>query len=125
VRLDLDVTHALMGHTEYLDDSYLKLEEEGDIAKAYLEAIPNVSVYELQKGIPERVPTRNGLHMRVPLLIWDDFGAHSNKAKTQHERGWDTFKGAFDTLGTKLGVLLANMVNPTEPTQQTSKQVFP
>jgi hypothetical protein len=56
--------------------------------------------------------------MRVLLLIWDDFGSHSNKAKTQNERGWDIFKGVFDTLGTKLGVLIANMVNSTEPTQQ-------
>ncbi|UCC58531.1 MAG: hypothetical protein JSW14_01005 [Candidatus Bathyarchaeum sp.] len=78
----------------------------------------NQLLYKLQKGIPERWPTHNDLHMRVPLIIWDDFGAHSNKAKTQHERGWDTFKGAFDTLGTKLGVLIANMVSPSEPTQQ-------
>jgi len=78
----------------------------------------NQLLYKIQKGVPERFPTRNGLHQRVPLIIWDDFGAHSNKAKTQHERGWDIFKGAFDTLGTKLGVLLANMVSPNEPTQQ-------
>jgi hypothetical protein len=78
----------------------------------------NQLLYKLQNGVPAKFPTRNGLHMRVPLIIWDDFGAHSNKAKTQHERGWDTFKGAFDTLGTKLAVLVANMVSPTEPTQQ-------
>ena len=48
IGLDLDVTHALMGHTEYLDDSYLRLEEEGEIASAYLEAMPNVSVYAVQ-----------------------------------------------------------------------------
>jgi len=48
IGLDLDVTHALMGHTEYLDDAYLRLEEEGEIAKAYLEAMPNVSVYQVE-----------------------------------------------------------------------------
>ena len=51
IGLDLDITHALMGHTEYLDDAYLRLEEEGEIAEAYLEAMPNVSVYQME--IPE------------------------------------------------------------------------
>lgn len=48
IGLDLDVTHALMGHSEYLDDAYLRLEETGEIAKAYLEAMPNVSVYAIE-----------------------------------------------------------------------------
>lgn len=47
IGLDLDMTHNLMGHTEYLDESYLR-QEQGEIAKAYLEAMPNVSVYEMQ-----------------------------------------------------------------------------
>jgi len=48
IGLDLDIIHALMGHTEYLDASYLRLEEEGEIATAYLEAMPNVSVYGVE-----------------------------------------------------------------------------
>ena len=48
IGLELDVTHALMGHAEYLDDAYLRLEEEGEIAEAYLEAMPNVSVYQIE-----------------------------------------------------------------------------
>ena len=48
VGLDVDITHALMGHTEYLDDAYLRLEQEGEIAKAYFEAMPNVSVYQIE-----------------------------------------------------------------------------
>jgi len=48
IGLDLDVTYALMGHAEYLDDCYLRLEEEGEIAAAYLEAMPNVSVYGVE-----------------------------------------------------------------------------
>jgi integrase len=44
IGLDLDVTHSLMGHSEYLDQSYLRQEQE-EIAKAYLEAMPNVSIY--------------------------------------------------------------------------------
>jgi hypothetical protein len=82
----------------------------------------NGLLYKLQNGEPKRFPTRNGLHMRVPLLFMDDYGAHCNKAKTQHERGWDIFKGGFDTLGTMIGVLLANMVSPNEATQQLSEK---
>jgi integrase len=48
IGLDLDVTHALMGHAEYLDDFYLRLDEAGEIAAAYLEAMPNVSIYEVE-----------------------------------------------------------------------------
>lgn len=48
IGLDLDITHALMGHAEYLDDAYLRLEEAGEIAKAYLEVMPNVSVYQVE-----------------------------------------------------------------------------
>lgn len=82
----------------------------------------NGLLYKLQKGEPELWPTRNDLHKRVPLLILDDAGAHCNKAKTQHERGWDIFKGGFDTLGTMIGVLIANMVAPDELTQQLSNK---
>lgn len=48
IGLDLDIIHALMGHAEYLDDAYLRLEEKGEIAVAYLEAMPNVSVYQVE-----------------------------------------------------------------------------
>ena len=47
VGLDLDVVHALMGHVEYLDDAYLRLEEKGEVAKQYLGCMGNVSVYEV------------------------------------------------------------------------------
>ena len=57
VGLQLDITHALMGHVEYLDDSYLRQENE-EIAKAYVESMPNVSVYAAQdlelKNITEK-----------------------------------------------------------------------
>jgi integrase len=48
IGLDSDLTNALMGHVEYLDDSYLRLEQEGEIAKAYKEAMPNVSIYNVE-----------------------------------------------------------------------------
>jgi len=76
-------------------------------------------MYKLRKGEPRLFPTvTKPCHMRVPIILWDDFAAKSGKAQTQHEKGWDIFKGAFDTLGTRLGVLLATMVNPRSPTQQ-------
>jgi hypothetical protein len=82
----------------------------------------NQLLYKIQKGIPRRFPTRNGLHNRIPLIVWDDFACHSGKARTQHERSWDIFKGAFDSLGTKLGVLIANMVIPSSPTAQLTEK---
>jgi len=48
VGLELDVIHALMGHGQYLDDAYLRLEEEGEIAKQYLSCMGNVSVYAVE-----------------------------------------------------------------------------
>ncbi len=75
-------------------------------------------MYRIKHGIPERWPTANGLHLRVPALNWDDFGAASNKAVTQHDEAFDHFKGGFDVLGTKIGVLIATMVDPLEPTLQ-------
>ncbi|GAI42954.1 unnamed protein product, partial [marine sediment metagenome] len=48
IGLDLDTTNALMGHSEYLDDAYLRLEESGEIAQVYKEAMPNVSVYAIE-----------------------------------------------------------------------------
>ena len=72
----------------------------------------------IETGKPCRWPTTNGLHSRVPLIIYDDFGVHSNKADTQHSGAWDIFKGGFDCIGTELGVLLATMVNAEEATSQ-------
>lgn len=77
-------------------------------------------LYNMKNGLPERWPTLNKLHNRVPALNWDDFGAHSNKATTQYDPAWDHFKGGFDVLGTKIGVLIATMVDPNEPTFQLS-----
>lgn len=82
----------------------------------------NGILYKMKKGEPCRLPTLNGLHERVPIIFPDDFGAQCNKAKTQHEPAWDIFKGAFDTLGTKVAVLLASMGNPSEATQQIQEK---
>lgn len=74
--------------------------------------------YKMKNGLPRKILTRNMLHDRVPLLIADDFGATSNKAKTQHELAWDIFKGAIDTYSTRVAVLLGTMLIPSEPTYQ-------
>ena len=47
IGLDLDVIHALMGHVEYLDEAYLR-QEQSEIAAAYRDAMPNVSVYQVE-----------------------------------------------------------------------------
>lgn len=79
-------------------------------------------IHKMKKGIPCKWPTANGLHDRVPLIIWDDFGAYSNKSVTQHTVIFDYFKASFDTLATKIAVIIANMVSPTAPTQQLAEK---
>lgn len=79
-------------------------------------------LYKMRKGEPCRLLTLNQLHWRVPILFPDDFGAQCNKAKTQHEPAWDIFKGAFDTLGTKVAILMASMGNPSGATQQIQEK---
>lgn len=75
-------------------------------------------ISKIKNGKPVRYPTINGQHNRVPLIVYDDFGVHSNKADTQHSSAWDIFKGGFDCIGTELGVLLATMVSAEEATSQ-------
>ena len=79
--------------------------------------LPSV-IQRMEDGQPCRWPTLNGYHMRVPIINWDDFGVHGNKADTQHSTGWDIFKGGFDCLGTMIGVLMVNMVDAGEATSQ-------
>lgn len=79
----------------------------------------NQLIYNMKKGIPQLFPTRTKpCHMRVPVLTIDDFASQCGKAKTQHEKVWDLFKGHFDTLGTRVGVIFATMIEPTSPTEQ-------
>jgi hypothetical protein len=80
------------------------------------------AIHRLKVGLPCKQWTLNGLHNRVPALNWDDFGAYSNKATTQHSEAWDDFKGGFDVLGTKIGVMLSTMVDPSEPTFQLNNK---
>jgi len=76
-------------------------------------------IYKMRKGEPKLFPTTTKpCHMRVPILLIDDFASQCGKAKTQHEKSWDLFKGNFDVLGTRIGILLATMIEPTSPTQQ-------
>jgi DNA-binding ferritin-like protein (Dps family) len=97
--------------------AYAVYENWDDVLKATVFNLQSV-LHRIENGIPKRVFTSNGLHERVPIIIYDDFGVHSNKADTQHSSGWDIFKGSFDALGTEIAVLLATMVDASEPTQQ-------
>lgn len=58
IGLDQDTTHSLLGHVAYLDESYLR-QEQTEIAKAYLEAMPNVSVFEMQNEDVKDLEIRN------------------------------------------------------------------
>ena len=82
----------------------------------------NGILYKMKKGEPCQLPTLNGLHHRVPIILPDDFGAQCNKAKTQHEPAWDIVKGAWDTLGTKVAVMMASMGSPSGVTQQLQEK---
>lgn len=80
--------------------------------------LPSV-VQRMEDGKPERWPTSNGLHDRVPFLLWDDFSVGGgDKAESQHSFAWDIFKGSFDCLGTSIGVLMLTMVDAGAATQQ-------
>lgn len=79
-------------------------------------------LYNMEKGIPTRMLTRNKLHKRVPVIMPDDWGAHGNKAKTQHEPAMDIFKGAIDTYGTQIAIFLSSMGNPNALTQQLQEK---
>lgn len=79
-------------------------------------------LYNMEHGIPTRIRTRNDLHDRVPVIMPDDWGAHGNKAKTQHEPAMDIFKGAIDTYGTQIAVFLSSMGNPNSLTQQLQEK---
>lgn len=126
-------------HNAILDDSYMFIVIHGPprCSKSTLALWLAYSVYEdwdkainctvfnlpsviqrIEDGQPCRWPTVNGLHSRVPIINWDDFGVHGNKADTQHSSGWDIFKGGFDCLGTMIGVLMVNMVDAGEATSQ-------
>ena len=52
-----------MGHVEYLDDAYVR-QDQDEIAQAYLEAMPNVSVYSIENTELKRetVKLKESLH---------------------------------------------------------------
>jgi hypothetical protein len=75
-------------------------------------------LYNIDHGVPTRIRTLNGLHNRLPLVMPDDWGAHGNKAKTMGEPAMNIFKGAIDTYGTQMAILLSSMGNPDSITLQ-------
>jgi len=57
IGLDFDLTNALMGHTEYLDKSYRRLNKD-QIDRAYLGAMANVCIYTAPKSRVEEIKSR-------------------------------------------------------------------
>jgi hypothetical protein len=97
--------------------AYSVYEDWDKVLQATVFNLPSV-IQRMEDGRPLRWPTVNGAHSRVPIIIWDDFGVHGNKADTQHSTAWDVFKGGFDCLGTAIGVLMCTMVDAGEATAQ-------
>lgn len=97
--------------------AYSVYEDWDKVLQSTVFNLPSV-IQRMEDGVPSRWPTVNGFHMRVPIIVWDDFGVHGNKADTQHSTAWDVFKGGFDCLGTAIGVLLCTMVDAGEATAQ-------
>jgi len=101
-----------------LQAAYSVYEDWPKVLGATVFNLPSV-IQRMKDGKPEKWPTANGLHERVPLLLWDDFAVNGgNKAVSQHSMAWDEFKAAFDVLGTKIGVLLLTAVDAGSATQQ-------
>lgn len=75
-------------------------------------------IYKMKDSREPRVWDFAHTHHRIPVVLWDDFAVHSNKAATRHELAWDLFKGGFDALGTKVGVIIVTMSTPEQPTSQ-------
>jgi len=118
-RMSFDFVNALMGHKRYLDSAYLRLEETGEIAAAYLVAMPNVSVYqvedqELKQETASLREENEDLKKRVKQLeskenenlkIKNEFGALKNEnSKTKEEMKQLSLK--FNSIVEKLEKLL-------------------
>lgn len=96
------------------------LSEDDLWERVYRSVVFNLSqlLYKIRDPSMDRVWDRKKHHQRIPIFLWDDFGANSNKAITQHDIAWDYFKGGFDVLGTKFGCIIATMTTPEQPTSQ-------
>jgi len=111
--LGVDITNALMGHSEYLDSSYLRLDEEGEIAEAYLKAMPNLSVFTvedktLQKKTDKLEEENVELKKRVKKL-------ESEKSETDEiKRENLETKSELKELSLKVGSLVKKLEKLTE-----------
>jgi integrase len=75
IGLDLDIVSALMGHVEGLDRSYVRLDQDREIAEAYLEAMPNVSVYGVQSSEIKSLEEENAELKDRLVKLESEFGA--------------------------------------------------
>ena len=91
------------------------------VIDAFIFNLPGL-IYKLRAGVPQRWPTiTKPTHFRVPALNFDDFGVTGNKANIKDDPAWNEFKGGSDAIGTKLGILVLTMIDPTEATSQLIK----
>ena len=79
-------------------------------------------LYKMDRRLPTCIWEKKHLHLRIPDLIGDDWGANANKAKTQHEPAWDLVKGAWDTYGTRVSSVFVSMNQPDEITRQLANK---
>lgn len=75
-------------------------------------------MYNVENGIPELWPTKQGFNKRIPIMIWDDMAAHFNKAIMRDNKAADAFKGYFHTMGTDVAVLIGTMEQGDDITKQ-------
>jgi integrase len=116
IGLDLDITHALMGHSEYLDNSYVRTNQT-EIAKAYLKAIPNVSVFEMQEN--EELKERATNIENENRLLREEL----DYMKNQFSLLKDNMKFKLEFLGDELRKYKKNFVLRTEPQKPTAEEI--
>ena len=117
IGLDLDVTHALMGHAEYLDAAYVRLDQDREIAEAYLEAMPNVSVYdvgdqELKEETEALREENEQLKKRIEQL--ESGKAERNRDVEELKKENRETKEELRQLSKTVNVLLKKLENLTE-----------
>jgi len=84
----------------------------------------NQFIHNLKYQLPCSEETTTVIkHRRVPVTIWDDIGAHGNKASKRDDKEFDIFKGAIDTLRTKAAVVIITCNHPSALTEQIRSKI--
>jgi hypothetical protein len=91
IGLDFDKTNCLLGHSEYLDNSYRRI-SQGVLSKAYLEVMENVSVYGLRlsgriEALEERINKQDRELRELRSIITADQKLIGDLAKEGKNQG--------------------------------------